>query len=277
MKLPKVNRTTSGIAYWSIGSGDPTIITVHGAPGTDHTFFRPYLNPLAGRQTLVYFDLPGHGDSLSTNDYSLHAMAESIEDVRMAVGAKRVTLLGSSYGGFLSLLYALQHQDRLKSLVLVDTSASYGFRGESLETAKRRGTPTMLEALERLWNGSLQTDSDFHRDWREILPLYFHQVALEDVRKIADTATYHLDTRKSILPTLRDYDIRNELESIRCPTLVIAGRHDWITSVAQAEALASGIPRSDLLIFEKSGHYPFIDEANHFLQCVEDWLVVRGG
>jgi proline iminopeptidase len=275
MKLPEPDRTPSGIAYWSIGSGDPTIITVHGAPGTDHTFFRPYLNPLAGRQTLVYFDLPGHGDSLPANNYSLHAMAESIEDVRMAIGAMRVTLLGSSYGGFLSLLYALQHQDRLQSLVLVDTSASYGFREESLETAKQRGTPTMLEALDRLWNGSLQTDSDFHRNFREILPLYFHHVRPEVVRKIADAATYRLDTRKCILPTLPDYDVRKELESIRCPTLVIAGRHDWITSVAQAEALARGIPRSDLMIFEDSGHYPFIDEANHFLQVVEDWLARR--
>lgn len=271
MTMPHPLRTASGIAYWSIGTG-PAIITVHGAPGTDHSFFRPSLDPLADGRTVVYFDLPGHGLSATSSDSSLDGMAESIEDVRVAIGAERVTLLGSSYGGFLSLLYAIRHQERLQSLVLVDTSASYGFREESLETARRRGTSAMLQALERLWNGSLQSDSDFHQAWREILPLYFHRTPLERVRKIADGSTYRLDTRKAILPTLTDYDVRRALGEIRVPTLVIAGRHDWITSVAQAEALASGIPRSDLMIFEESGHYPFIDEADHFLQVVTDWL-----
>ena len=271
MTMPQPLRTASGIAYWTIGTG-PAVVTVHGAPGTDHSFFRPWLDPLADGRTVVYFDLPGHGLSAASSDYSLDGMAESIEDVRVAIGAEQITLLGSSYGGFLSLTYALRHQDSIQALVLVDTSASYGFRDESLETATRRGTPGMLEALERLWNGSLQRDSDFHRDWREILPLYFHQLPVERVREIADEATYRLDTRKAILPTLLDYDVRQELAAIQVPTLVVAGRHDWITSIAHAHALASGIPHSDLMIFEESGHYPFIDETEHFLQVVEGWL-----
>lgn len=264
--------TRSGIAYWSIGSGTSTIITVHGAPGTDHSFFRPYLDSLGADRRVVYFDLPGHGASARSSDYSLHAMAESIDEVRLAVGADQVTLLGSSYGGFLSLIYSLRHPDTLRSLILIDTSASYGFREESLQTAQRLGTPSMLNALERLWNDSLQTDSDFHRDWREVLPLYFHRRSLKHVSQIANAATYRLDTRKAILPTLRNYDVRQKLGNIQHPTLVIAGRHDWITSVAQAETLATGIPQSDFRIFEESGHYPFIDETDAFLRVVADWL-----
>lgn len=274
MNIPRPLQTASGIAYWTVGTG-PAVITVHGAPGTDHRFFRPYLDPLVSRMTMVYFDLPGHGASAPSNDYSFDAMAESIEGVRVAIGADRVTLLGNSYGGFLSLIYALRHPERVQSLILVDTSASYGFRDESLETAQRRGSPAMLDALERLWNGSLQTDREFHRDWREILPLYFHRLPIERIREMADGSTYRLDTRKAILPTLRDYDVRQALGTIHVPTLVIVGRHDWITSVAQAEELASGIPRSRLLIFEESGHYPFMDEPEHFMQAARDWLATH--
>jgi len=225
---------------------------------------------------VVYFDLPGHGQSRAPADYSLEAMAGAIEDVRRALDVEQVSLLGSSYGGFLSLIYALRHPESIASLMLVDTSASYGFRQESLETARQRGTPAMLRALERLWDGSLDSDDAFHACWREILPLYFHRLPLATIEQIADGSSYRLETRKHILPTFQQYDVRHRLCDIHAPALVIAGRHDWITSVAQAEELAAGIPNSDLVVFEQSGHYPFIEERAAFLQQVRTWLGAQG-
>lgn len=264
-------RTSSGIAYWVIGEG-PVLLTVHGGPGMDHSSFRPYLDPLSAHRRVVYFDLPGHGQSAPTGDYGLDGMAEAIDDVRVALNVDRVSLLGSSYGGFLSLIHAHQHPEAVSSLLLVDTSASYGFRNESLKVAQQRGTPEMLAALGRLWDGSLKTDEDFHVAWREILPLYFHRLPVDEVRRIADNNSYCLETRKQILPTLQGYDVRATLGTIQAPALVLAGRHDWITSVNQAEELAAGIPHSELVIFEESGHYPFIDETDTFLRIADDWL-----
>ncbi len=50
------------------------------------------------------------------------------------------------------------------------------------------------------------------------------------------------------------------------------GRHDWITSVRQAEELVAGLRWGELVIFENSGHYPFIEEQDRFLTVVRDWL-----
>lgn len=275
MTIDALTRTPSGIACWSMGEG-PVLITVHGGPGMDHRFFRPTLDALATRRRIIYFDLPGHGTSDVPADYELHTMAMAIDDVRQHLGAEQISLLGSSYGGFLSLIYAREHPKAVRSLVLVDTSASYGFRKESLRVAQRRGTPAILAALDRLWDGSLTTDDDFHTAWRDVFPLYFHRTPAEEVYRIADTSSYRLETRKQVLPTLRDYDVRAELGMIHVPTLVIAGRHDWITSVSQAEELAAGLPVSDLVIYEGSGHYPFIDEPQAFMPTVDEWLRAHG-
>jgi proline iminopeptidase len=53
----------------------------------------------------------------------------------------------------------------------------------------------------------------------------------------------------------------------------MAGRHDWITPPAQAaERLHAGLPNSKLVIFEESGHFPFIEEYDKFVTTVRDWI-----
>lgn len=274
MKDLPAQRTPDGIAYWTLGAG-PALLCVHGGPGTDHSFFRPYLDSLADDVQLVYFDLPGHGQSQAAMDYGLESMAQAIGSVRTALGVERVSLLGSSYGGFLSLEYVARNPDVVTALLLVDTSASHGFRGTSLETARRRGTPVMLAALDRLWDGSLSTDDEFRSAWTELLPLYFHQLGAAEIKRLAGQATYRLETRKRILPTLADYDVRERLQDISTPALVIVGQHDWITGMSQARELAGGLKESTMLVFTESGHYPFIEENAEFLRQVRAWLVER--
>ncbi len=270
--LPR--RTGRGVAFADLGRG-PALLAVHGGPGTDHRLFRPYLDPLADDVRLVFFDLPGHGESGPMEDESLSSMAASIEDVRTALETETVALLGSSYGGFLALTYALAHPGAVAALVLVGTSASHGFRDESIKVAERRATPEMLGSLQRLWDGSLASNAAFERAWRDIFPLYFHRLPPAEIDALARRCSYTLETRRRILPTLQQYDLRERLGEIEVPVLVITGRHDWITSLRQAEELVAGLPRGELVIFEKSGHYPFIEEQGRFLAVVREWLAMR--
>ncbi len=210
--------TSRGLAFSDLGRGRG-LVAVHGGPGTDHRLFRPYLDPLAEDLRLVFLDLPGHGESGSMEDGSLSSMAASIEDVRTALETQAIALLGSSYGGFLSLTYALAHPGAVSALVLVGTSASHGFREESLKVAEQRATPEMLASLHRLWDGSLESDAAFERAWRDILPLYFHRLSPANVDALARRCSYTLETRRRILPTLQQYDLRDRLYEIDAPVL----------------------------------------------------------
>jgi proline iminopeptidase len=269
---PLRHRGPGGLAFDVLGEQGPWVVAVHGGPGMDHASVRPWLDPLGDRARLVYFDLPGHGQSAAPSDYGLDAMADAVDSLADHLGAPRVVLLGHSYGGFVSLVCALRHPRRVDGLVLVDTATSSGFRAESLAVARRRATPELLAALDRLWSGVLTTDAEFARDWRTVLPLYFHQLPPAEIEASAASISYRLATRKAVLPTFGEYDLRQSLDRITAPALVIVGRHDWITALSQAEVLAASVARGRLAIFENSGHLPFIEEPERFLTVVGEWL-----
>jgi len=64
----------------------------------------------------------------------------------------------------------------------------------------------------------------------------------------------------------------DRLASIVAPTLVLAGRHDVFTSWPQARRIASRLPGAELVIFEDSGHMPWLDEPDRFVEVVDEWL-----
>jgi proline iminopeptidase len=259
-----------------VGSGDETIIAVHGGPGTDHLLFRPELDRLGAFARVVYFDLPGHGRSPDPPDFRLETVAKSLEEVRTKAGAERVSLLGSSYGGFVALAYALAHPERVARLILVDTSASSSFRERSIENARKRASREMLEAFERLWNDALTSDDEFRDNWRTLFPLYFAHATPARIDAYAARTSYNLATRRKILPTLVGYNLRRRLSELTMPALVVAGAHDWITPSEEARELATGLPNAQLVIFEACGHYPFLEEPERFAAVVEAFLSRSG-
>jgi proline iminopeptidase len=70
----------------------------------------------------------------------------------------------------------------------------------------------------------------------------------------------------------RYLDFRTRLGEVRAPTLVLAGRHDPQMPPACAAELAAGIPGAQLVVFERSGHYPFVEEPESFWAAVGAFL-----
>ena len=114
------------IYYMTVGRGAPLMI-VHGGPGADHTYFLPYLLPLARHNQLVFIDERGSGQSQKLQNaglYTVDNMVEDVEAVREALGLGRMSLLGHSYGGVLAQAYALIYQRYLTHLILCVTFPS---------------------------------------------------------------------------------------------------------------------------------------------------------
>ena len=68
------------------------------------------------------------------------------------------------------------------------------------------------------------------------------------------------------------YDLKPQLPGVRCPTLVTVGRTDWVTPVSSAETIASLIPDSRLVVFEKSGHSPQFEEVERFQEVLRGFV-----
>ena len=71
---------------------------------------------------------------------------------------------------------------------------------------------------------------------------------------------------------LREFDYTDQLSSIACPTLVLAGAHDWICPPNHSQEIAERIPRAHVKVFSKSAHNIAGDEPEEFLAAVRGFL-----
>ncbi len=67
----------------------------------------------------------------------------------------------------------------------------------------------------------------------------------------------------------------DRLADLGMPALVIAGRHDAFTAWPQAERIANRLPDAEVLVFEESGHFPWLDEPDAFFDGITAWLTRR--
>jgi proline iminopeptidase len=104
-----------------------------------------------------------------------------------------------------------------------------------------------------------------------IWPLYFylHQPAYDALVDEMIVCAALEGQQEQVLST---YNTLPSLHEIGCPTLVLVGRDDFITPPSQAQLLHAHIPHSRLVVFEHSGHFPWIEEPALFIQTVKEWL-----
>jgi proline iminopeptidase len=253
----------------------PVLIAHHGAPGLgSRAEPRASFGALADTYRVIVFDARGSGDSTETPPYSHEQWTADIDAIRDWAGAEKIIMAGGSYGGFLALEYTLRYPDRVSALVLRDTAAADRFRSQARRRAESTDRTTInMELLDRSFAGQVRDNDDFRACWRAILPLYDYDYDPAKVDQRADTTIYHYATHNYAFGVnLPEYDVTEKLGEITCPTLITVGRHDWITPVEASEELADNIAGSQLVIFEKSGHSPQIEERDAWLSAVRSFL-----
>jgi proline iminopeptidase len=259
-----------------LGAADaPVLIAHHGAPGIGSRGEpKASFGPLSDTYRVIVFDARGSGASSDTPPYTHAQWAADVDALREWAGVDQIVIAGGSYGGFVSLEYALAYPDRVRALVLRDTAAADTFRPTARERALNTDRTTIdMELFDRSFSGHVRDNDDFKETWKAILPLYDYDFDPDAVETKANAATYHYQTHNYAFSTnLPSYNLVDRLGSITAPTLITVGRVDWITPVEASEQLAAGIPDAQLAIFEKSGHSPQIEEHKEWLATVREFL-----
>ena len=262
--------------YLTYGRGDPLLI-MHGGPGLDHSYFRPWLDGWGDHANLIYYDHRGHGRSGGRNtisDASLETWVDDADALRQHLKHERVVILGHGYGGFIAQHYARKYPQHTRGLILCDAAPALDYPHIMMANAQAQCNPAQMATLVTMLTRPVEDDAAMKRLWSAILPLYFYRydpkigAGINDVMSYSAAAYNHgLFTLESSLPTLA------WLSELQAPTLVLAGKHDWLMPPEQgARRLVRAIPRSELAIFEESGHFPFIEEPIPFLNVVRSWM-----
>jgi proline iminopeptidase len=258
----------------------PVAMVIHGGPGGDHSGFKPGYTPLAARMQLVYFDHRGQGrsDAADPASYTLDENVEDMEALRRHLGLGPIVSIGTSYGGMVALAHAARYPDAVSHLVLIVTAAHGGFVARAEAFIRERGSAEQREVCETLWAGGFRTEEEMRHYYRVMAPLYArsYDAAAGDAGR-ARTIHSPEPLNRAFGPDgfLRSFDLRPELARITAPTLVLAGRHDWICPPAFSEEIASLIRGADLRIFERSSHSIRADEPEAMVDAILGFLVYR--
>jgi proline iminopeptidase len=256
----------------------PTLFLLHGGPGADHSYFKPWVHSLTEVAQIIYVDHRGNGRSELTGPetYNLVQMADDLEALRQLLGLGRVQVLGHSFGGMVALTYALRYPDGLESLLLCTTTASREFRDDAWEVAERVATPEQLAVLATLFDGKITSDEEHDEWWRVCLPLYFHEPDETICAELLGREHAQLGVVNYMMAhEIPNYNVVGRLGEITVPTLVMSGRHDWVTPPSQGQVMADGIPGATFKVFESSGHFPFIEEQEAFLDLVSRFVAAQ--
>lgn len=259
----------------------PAIYAHHGAPGLGtHATPKRAFAPMAEAFRVVTWDARGSGASDPVPPYTHAQWVADWDALRAHFGDERIVVKGGSYGGYVALEYTLAHPERVRALVLRDTSASRKFEvmARANALARAREFPDITpELLDMVFEGRVPDDATMKSAYAALAPLYD---AKTDPKKAAErvaSATFRADTHnQAFAGNLPNYDLTSRLHEIQVPVLITVGRHDWITPVAASEEIAAGIPHAELVIFEHSGHSPQLEENELWVATVRGFLERHG-
>ena len=209
----------------------PSVLLLHMA-GASSLVWSPVLGSLAGAAELLAPDLPGHGQSGGEPLASVDEMAAFAFDFLDALAIPAAHLAGHSMGGAIALSAALASPARVRSLLLVGTSARLGV------------APAIFDMI----------DNSF-----EQLGAFFVQQAAGGASS-APPPGAPIFPQTSQVGARRDFeacaafDVSARLAEITCPASVLVGRDDLLTPVRWSERLTQGLPRARLQVVEGAGH-----------------------
>jgi proline iminopeptidase len=252
----------------------PPAFVIHGGPGGEHSDLKSAFAPLADALQLVYFDHRGQGRSARGDParYTLDENVQDMEALRQHLGLGPVVSMGTSYGGMVAMAHAARYPQSVSHLVLMVTAAHAGFNQRAQAIVAERGTAEQQAVCAQLWSGALDTEDKMRHYYAVMAPMYAYQYAPQAPATRRILSPEALNQAFAPGGFLQTYDLRPELSAIRVPTLIIAGRHDWICPPEFSEEIHSLIPGSQLEIFEHSSHSVRADEPQRMLQVVRDFL-----
>ena len=238
------------IYYETVGEGPPVVLVAGLAD--DRTSWSGQVAALSEDHLVVVFDNRGIGNSSVPNGpYSIDEMADDAHAVVEGLGLGPVSAVGSSMGGAICQRWALRYADDLERLVLTNTWAERDAFLDALFShwialGENGGGRRIIESLFLFC---------FSPDHMQAHPTFVHDfLTLPPPPLTGFVGGAH---------ACRAHDTLGELQSIRQPTLVVAGEHDVLTRPALSERIVKSIPTARMRLLP-AGHMIFWEQPEAF-------------
>ncbi len=238
--------------YYETHGEGPVILLTHGYSATSQ-MWTGQIAPLSQHNTLVIWDMRGHGRSDYPEDQAEYSEEKTVADMAAlldAVGAKTAIVGGLSLGGYMSLAFAATHPGRVRALLIIDTGP--GFKKDEAregwnQNARRTADRYDKDGLGPLGSASAERATARHRD-----------------------ATGLARAGRGML-TQKTARVIESLPHIQAPSLVVVGANDT-PFLAASDYMAAKIPGAHKAVIPNAGHAANIDNPADFNKAVTAFL-----
>jgi proline iminopeptidase len=250
-----------------MGQGYPLVL-MHGGPGLDHTSLLA-LEPLADQFTLIFYDhrCNGRSEGAPITSMTFENLTADADTLRATLGFDRWAVLGHSFGGNVALEYALRYPQNLSHLILMDTGADQRWTLEHAPALleKRGYSARAAMAVRRFFSGQL-TPNEFFPTVMQFARAYNYNSSL---LALARESFVGFRSGGKARPEalifagahlLNGWTVMDRLHEIQTPTLVMAGRDDFLFPPEHQAILADRIPNAQLELVERAGHNPQMEQ-----------------
>lgn len=252
LKMPLTN---FNISYNDVGEGNTPIIFLHGFP-FDKTMWQVQLDALKSNYRLISCDIRGFGKSTDEESaLSIDLFADDLILFMDKLAINKAIICGLSMGGFIALNAIKKSPERFEALILCDTQCI----ADTIEVKKKRYE--IIEEIEK--NGVTNFNegfikSVFHKD-----SIKSKKELVGQLRIVVFSNTKHIITQ-GLIALAERAETCSVLNKINIPTLIICGRADEVTPLAQSEFMNASIKGSILQVIENAGHVSNLEQPNEF-------------
>lgn len=250
------------LAYTDVGAGSP-IVLIHGYP-FNRSLWTEQTEALRSKHRVVAPDLRGFGDSDSSEGpATMKRMAEDVAALMDALEIEQAVIGGLSMGGYVALAFARMIPARVKALVLADTRA---------QADTEEGKQTRFQQAEKATSEGMAGIAD------AMLPKLLTPDTVskrpELVKRVRDMMlkTKPEGAAAALLGMAERDDQTEFISDIRVPALILVGREDAITPVADSEKMQSRIEGSRLVVIENAGHVSNLEQTEQFNDALLGFL-----
>jgi pimeloyl-ACP methyl ester carboxylesterase len=257
-----------------LGSGPP-LVFVHGLSGSWPNWLEQ-LPAFAAERRVVALDLPGFGHSpMPRGEISIAGYARLLDGLLDQLGIDAAAVVGNSMGGFIASELAIAFPQRVERLVLVSAAGLSTYN----EPRTTRALPS-LRRIQRIVAGTtawMATRSDTVARRPRLRDATLNLVVRHPSRLPAPLAAEQLRGAGKpgfvqALEAILDYDVRERLPEIACPTLIVWGDSDRLISVRDADLFEQLIPNSRKVVYADTGHMAMLERPAAFNALLAEFL-----
>jgi len=246
--MPRIQANGIDIHYRFDGPESAPVVMLSNSLGTRLEMWHPQIQALTQRYRALRYDSRGHGQSdAPKGPYTMEQLADDALGLLDALGLERVHFCGLSKGGMVGQMLGARHGERLLSLTLASTACHLPPKelwDERIRLATEQGMAALADAVVERW-----------------FTLAFRaepSIAVDGVRQmILDTPAHGY---AGCCAAIRDMDLREVIQDIDLPTLVIVGADDPATPPAKAEEICARIPGARLEVIADAAHLLNIEQ-----------------